>query len=151
MNLGPETFSKKILNTLVLVFLFFNTLAYAEDDEPSEGQIAPDFTITQMNGSQFKLSDYRGKKPVYLVFWNTWCGYCMKKIPKLKDTHVNLSNEIKLIAINTSLKDSVEESIEFQKRFNISYPLAFDFNKTVTDLYGVWGTPTEFIIDINGN
>lgn len=119
-------------------------------DTPNVGQVAPDFSITQMDGTEFKLSDYRYKQPVYLVFWTTWCTYCMKKIPKLKDAQANLSDQIKVIAVNTSLKDSVEKSIKFQEKFEINYPLAFDHDKRVTDLYGVWGTPTEFIIDIDG-
>lgn len=116
----------------------------------NQNQLAPDFAITQMDGSSFKLSDYQGKQSVYLVFWNTWCTYCMKKIPKLKTIQSNLSNQIKIIAVNTGLKDSLEKSQIFQKKYAINYPLAFDINKQVTDLYGVWGTPTEFIIDING-
>ncbi len=143
---------KKIFIQFISLSLVLLVSSYitAADDEPSEGQMAPDFTITQMDGSQFKLSDYRGKQPVYLVFWNTWCTYCMKKIPKLKDAQENLIDDIKIIAVNTSLKDSVEKSKKFQKQFSINYPLAFDHGKKVTDLYGVWGTPTEFIIDING-
>jgi len=120
------------------------------DDEPGEGQIAPDFTITKFDGQSFKLSDYRGKKSVYLIFWNTWCTYCMKKIPKLKHAQSHLNDEIEIIAVNTGLKDSVKKSVAFQKRYEINYPLAFDHDKKVTDLYGVWGTPTEFIIDIDG-
>jgi|GEM_PF-543065 len=138
------------LISAILLSATINNTAFAEDDEPGEGEIAPNFEITQMDGSNFRLSDYRGKQPVYLVFWNTWCTYCMKKIPKLKEAQANLSEQIKIIAVNTGLKDSVEKSIAFQKRFEINYPLAFDHGKKVTDLYGVWGTPTEFIIDING-
>ncbi|WP_168204262.1 peroxiredoxin family protein [Aliikangiella coralliicola] len=140
---------KQYLIAILMVSLT-SSVALAEDDEPGEGQIAPDFTITQMDGTQFKLSDYRGKQAVYLVFWNTWCTYCMKKIPKLKAAQNDLTDEIKIISVNTGLKDSVEKSLVFQKRFEINYPLAFDHGKKVTDLYGVWGTPTEFIIDING-
>ena len=117
---------------------------------PTEGQIAPDFEITQVDGLTFKLSDYRGKQAVYLVFWNTWCGYCIKKIPKLKDAQNKSSEQIRIIAINTGLKDSVEETLDFQQQFDTNYPLAFDYDKKITNLYGVWGTPTEFIIDING-
>ena len=136
-------------NTLILLTaLFFSIQASADD--PSEGQLAPDFEITQLDGSQFKLSDYKGKQSVYLVFWNTWCTFCMKKIPKLKAIQANLSDDIKIIAVNTTNKDSVIESKNFQQYFKINYPLAFDHGKKVTDLYGVWGTPTEFIIDING-
>jgi peroxiredoxin len=141
-------FNPLILITLLSTLVSINVAA--EDDEPGAGHIAPDFEITQMDGTQFKLSDYRGKQAVYLVFWNTWCTYCMKKIPKLKEAHANLSDQIKIIAVNTGLKDSVKKSVAFQKQFKITYPLAFDHGKKVTDLYGVWGTPTEFIIDING-
>ncbi len=134
------------------LFLFaaltFSSLIAA--DEPDTGQMAPDFSIKQFDGSPFKLSDYRGKKAVYLVFWNTWCGYCMRELPKLKNNHALYKEQIKLIGINTSRKDSMKKSIAFQKKFKINYPLAFDYNNKVTDLYNVWGTPTSFIIDING-
>lgn len=141
--------SNLVTYTLFLIAVMAFSL-HAQADEPDVGSIAPDFEITQLNGKQFKLSDYKGKQSVYLVFWNTWCHYCMKKIPKLKAIQLNLPDDIKIIAVNTSNKDSVEESLEFQKRFTINYPLAFDHGKKVTDLYNVWGTPTEFIIDING-
>ncbi len=143
----------KIVKTILLGFAIaslFAQVAKADDDEPSVGQVAPDFTLTTLAGDQFKLSDYRGKKSVYVVFWNTWCTYCFKKIPKLKHAQSELNDEIEIIAVNTGLKDSVEKSLVFQERYEINYPLAFDHGKKVTDLYGVWGTPTEFIVDING-
>ena len=138
-----------VTNTLFLIAVLVFSLQ-SQADEPDVGTIAPDFEITQLNGKQFKLSDYKGKQSVYLVFWNTWCHYCIKKIPKLKTAQLNLPDDIKIIAVNTSNKDSVEESLEFKTRFTINYPLAFDHGKKVTDLYNVWGTPTEFIIVING-
>jgi peroxiredoxin len=132
------------------IMLLLSMTSFAQEPTPRAGQKAPDFEIIQMDGTTFKLSDYRGKQAVYLVFWNTWCGYCMKKTPKLKQTQVNLADKIKIIAINTSLKDSLEKSLAFQQQFEINYSLAFDHGKIITDRYGVWGTPTEFIIDING-
>ena len=140
----------KTLTVLITLVSCISFSAIADEEELAEGQIAPDFTITRLDGKSFNLSDYRGKKSVYLVFWNTWCTYCMKKIPKLKHAQSALNDKIEIIAVNTGLKDSVEKSLAFQKRFEINYPLAFDHGKKVTDLYGVWGTPTEFIIDING-
>ena len=116
----------------------------------NEGQFAPDFEIEQINGESFKLSDFRGEQSVYVIFWNTWCSYCIKKIPKQKQVQETLGNQIRIIAINTSRKDSVEETLEFKDKFQINYPIAFDHGEVVTDLYDVWGTPTEFIIDING-
>lgn len=115
-----------------------------------EGQQAANFEITQADGSIFELSDYQGKQAVYLVFWNTWCGYCIKEIPKLKNVQANFSDDIKIIAINTSRKDSVKKMMNFKQKRSINYDLAFDHDENITDLYSVWGTPTEFIIDING-
>jgi len=123
---------------------------YASTIGFKQGMIAPDFELTRLDGSQFKLSDYRGKKAVYLVFWTTWCTYCMRKIPKLQHAQKILGRQIEIIAIDTSVKDTIEKARNFQKDRNITYPLAFDFGKKVTNLYNVWGTPTEFVVDING-
>lgn len=135
---------------VIILVSLLSRPALAESYQAKEGMLAPDFEIIQMDKTLFKLSDYRGKQAVYVVFWNTWCGYCMKKIPKLKQIESNLSDQIKIIAINTTRKDSVAQSIVFRKEHKINYALAFDHGKKVTDLYGVWGTPTAFIIDING-
>lgn len=132
---------------LLLTSLLFST-AYAVEIE--EGMLAPDFSIKRLDGSEFKLSEFKGKKAVHMVFWTTWCTYCMKKIPQLKYNQNVLSKQIEIIAIDTSVRDSLAKVYRFQKEREINYPLAFDFGKKVTDLYGVWGTPTEFIIDING-
>ncbi len=138
-----------MIKTILLIFILsFSTLGFPQN--PKEGDIAPDFEIQQMNGKTFKLSDYKGKQSVYLVFWNAWCTNCFKKIPQLKEIQANLSDKIKIIAINTTRKDSMEESLAFQKKFEINYPLAFDYGKKVTDLYTAKFVPYAFIIDING-
>src|SRR5260370_41425750 len=41
---------------------------------------APDFSLTDANGSRVKLSDDRGKV-VLLNSWATWCGPCKIEIP----------------------------------------------------------------------
>jgi peroxiredoxin len=45
---------------------------------------APDFTLTDINGKKHKLSDYRGKK-VVLMLWATWCPPCKTTIPHLME------------------------------------------------------------------
>ncbi len=146
MKTEINTLTKALIVSFIMIAIGFQANAY----EPDEGQIAPDFNITQLDGSQFKLSDFKGKKSVYVIFWNTWCHYCMKKTPKLIATHKKLADDIVIIAVNTSRQDSIQEMLEFKNRFNANYRMAFDNNETITDLYNVHGVPTEFIIDING-
>lgn len=116
----------------------------------SVGEIAPDFALKQLDGTDFNLSDYQGHKSVYLIFWNTWCGPCMKKAPKLVDIQNELGERVKLLAVNTSWSDSLSEITRFQSHFSTNYPIAFDDEAEVTHLYGVMGTPTSFLVDING-
>lgn len=136
----------KKLSLLLFVIISTSSMAYL----PNEGDDAPDFEMTSINGEYFKLSNFKGKQSVYVVFWNTWCHFCMKKIPKLKSVQNNLSEDIKIIAVNTSRDDSIQESLDFQKKFNINYLLSFDEGEVITDLFNVHGVPTEFIIDITG-
>ncbi len=119
--------------------------------EPLEvGQLAPDFNMQQLDGTEFKLSEHRGEHSVYLIFWNTWCGPCMKKAPKLVQIQNEYGEQVKLLAINTSWSDSLSEIAQFQSHFETNYPIAFDSEATVTHLYGVMGTPTSFLVDIHG-
>ena len=53
------------------------------------GKPAPDFTLSDINGKQHKLSDYRGKN-VLIIFWATWCRPCIREIPHL----IELRNSI---------------------------------------------------------
>lgn len=144
-----------VVGLIVLGSIFFNSTQAETDKSEIEsnvklGMLAPDFVLTRFDGSEFRLSDYRGKKSVYLMFWNTWCGYCHKKIPLLKQVQNKFSDEIVILAINTSLSDTVDKMAQFNSKEQLNYPIAFDHEKKVTDLYKVWGTPTSFIIDING-
>ena len=48
------------------------------------GKIAPDFTLTDIEGNVHTLSDYRGKN-VVVVIWTTWIPTCKLQIPHLKE------------------------------------------------------------------
>jgi len=114
------------------------------------GEVAPDFEITTQNGDVFRLSDYRGQKPVYVVFWNTWCSYCVKKTPRYMKLQEQLGDKVEIVAINTSWSDSKEEMQSFEEHHHINYSTAFDAGELITDSYDVYNVPTEFIVDTNG-
>ncbi|MEE9457116.1 MAG: redoxin domain-containing protein, partial [bacterium] len=46
------------------------------------GQAAPDFTLTDIYGREYRLADFKGK-PVVLNIWATWCPPCQYEIPDI--------------------------------------------------------------------
>jgi peroxiredoxin len=114
------------------------------------GEVAPDFEISTQNGSAFTLSDFRGEKPVYIVFWNTWCSYCIKKISRYNRLQEQIGDKLEIIAINTTWSDSPDEMRTFEEHHHVNYSTAFDTGEPITDRYQVSNVPTEFIVDIDG-
>ncbi len=56
----------------LFLFLFATALAgstFALSNEPAVGDQAPDFELTGSDGVVYKLSDFRGKKPVIIAWF----------------------------------------------------------------------------------
>src|ERR1700685_2832288 len=103
------------------------------------GADAPDFTLKDQNQKDVKLSDFRGKKNVVLVFYPLdWSPVCTNE-------HVCFVNEMrdfeKLNAQVLGLSvDSVWSHKAFADKMGISYPLLADFNPrgAVAEKFGVY-------------
>ncbi|MHC4132097.1 MAG: peroxiredoxin family protein [Planctomycetota bacterium] len=79
------------------------------------GKDAPDFTLTDINGKEHSLSDYKGKE-VMLVFWATWCGPCRLEIPHLIELRKSISEEkLAILAISSESEDVVKDFVSSNK------------------------------------
>lgn len=114
------------------------------------GDVAPPFDLKTIDGEALSLSDYHGEKVVYVVFWNTWCSYCIKRTPRYKKLEEEFGDRIEIIAINTGWSDSQAEIEQYRKQHDTNYLLVFDNDEVVTKRYKVSTVPTEFIIGIDG-
>jgi peroxiredoxin len=113
------------------------------------GSSAPDFSVTDIDGKKFSLSDYRGKV-VLLDFWATWCTPCRAEIPHFVDMQQQLGPQ-GFQVIGISMDDEAKPVKEFSDQFKINYPVALGDDKLAQSFGGVLGLPVNFLIDRDGN
>jgi peroxiredoxin len=122
--------------------------------------VAPDFTLKQVNGDLFRLSDLKGKV-VLLNFWGTWCGPCRAEIPDLNRLYAEHKDE-GLEIVGITIKSGTEKQIsEFMKKWEMEYTVLTDVKGNeimdVTARYGraigqpITGIPTTLIINREGH
>lgn len=125
-----------------------NRRAAQKPKASASGSTAPDFTVADLNGKKFSLSDYRGKV-VLLDFWATWCAPCRAEIPHFVEMQRQLGPQ-GLQVIGISMDDEAKPVKAFSDQYGINYPLAVGDDKLAQSFGGVLGLPVNFLIDRDG-
>jgi len=111
---------------------------------------APGFTLTDMDGEHYSLNHYRGKV-VMLNFWATWCPPCRREIPSMESIYRDLGKQgFIVLAINEFEEPDPVFAYMGQLSVFPTFPILFDTDSKVSQLYGVKGLPTTLLIDKQG-
>ena len=113
---------------------------------------APDFTVTDADGNEVKLSDFKGKG-VVLNFWASWCGPCKSEMPHFQEAFEEYGEEVQFLMVNMSdpFGDPRADSDSFLADGGYSFPVYYDTMAECAYGYGVTGIPMTFFIDKDGN
>ena len=111
---------------------------------------APDFILTDLNGRKFRLSDFRGKQPVLIIFGATWCPACREEIPHFKSIHTTYAKR-GLEIVNIDIQESQEKVTKFTAKYGLPYRVVLDEDGAVSSVYGIRGIPSMVLVDQSGN
>ena len=121
------------------------------------GDVMYDFTLTDINGDSYTLSELlKTKDMVMLKFWYTSCSYCFYEFPYVNSVYDAYKDDIEILAINDYPYDSVFDVANYGENYfdeRLTMPL-FKVGNTEDDLtlsrFSSQGYPTTVIIDRYG-
>jgi thioredoxin-dependent peroxiredoxin len=126
----------------------------------SAGILAPDFILLDENGTQRRLSDYRGQIVVLYFYPKDDTAGCTAEACNFRDDY-SAYVEAGVTVLGVS-PDSAKSHVKFKQKYELPFPLLVDQAHTVCEQYGVWVEKkfmgrtymgvlrTTFLIDPNG-
>jgi len=139
---------KRFLHLLILM-VFFTNIGFAQLDGSG---IAPNFTLTDIDGTSHTLYDYLDQdKVVVLDFFATWCGPCNSNADAVEEVWADHGpdgdNTIMMFLIESDDKTTAANLQTFMTAHNVTCPTFDDAVATgVPETYEVGYYPTYYIV-----
>jgi peroxiredoxin len=135
---------------LMLIFAFScSDTRLPETDKKTAETVAPDFSLKDLSGQNFRLSKQKGK-PVLLIFVTTWCPTCRSEIPHYINIYENYGKKGLEVAM-IDIQEPKENVLRFASKYQFPFKTILDDQGDVAGAYSIVGVPFMVLIDKNGN
>jgi len=110
---------------------------------------APLFDLERLDGrGRLDLASVRGKRPVVLDFWASWCVPCIHESKRLEAAMKRYGDRISFIGVDT--KDYSGDARQWQREHGITYPSVHDGSGKVLAKWGGLPIPRIFFVARTG-
>lgn len=117
--------------------------------EIEEGRRAPDFTLKDINGNDFNLASLFGKgKYIVVDFWGSWCSWCIKGFPKMKEYYNKYRDKLEIVGI--ACYDKEDKWKAAVAKNDVPWLHVFSPDGITEERYGVTGYPYKVLISPKG-
>ena len=140
---------------LACVLLLFGGAANLRGQEyvshTKVGDRMPAFSVEQASGGKFSMASQVGKV-VVINFWATWCAPCQAEMPHLEqDIWQKYKSTPGFVMIGIAREQTRDVVLDFQRKHGaLTYPLAWDPNRSAYKLLADAGIPRTYVIDRHG-
>lgn len=112
------------------------------------GVEAFDFRLKDIKGNDFQLSSLRGKY-VILDFWGSWCIWCIKGMPKMKEYYSKYAGKFEIVGIDCNDTDAKWRAAV--EKHQLPWIHVYNAkNSGVLDNYAIQGFPTKIVVGPDG-
>ena len=144
--------SRLISKISILSIIMISCNLFSDEVHLNEGQLAPDFTLFDQDGTPHTLSLYKGKKVVIYFYPKDDTPGCTKEACSIRDSYDDFTNQdIEVFGISY---DNSKTHQQFIQKYKLPFNLLSDSDKSVSQLYGTKGAffPVRktFLIDEYG-
>jgi peroxiredoxin len=115
---------------------------------PVEGALAPNFTLQDLNGEQFTLSELRGH-PILINLWATWCAPCRIEMPHIQDRFERYADQGFLV-LAVDFDEPADQVAAFRDELGLTFDILLDPGGEIQELYRNRSYPSSFFVDENG-
>ena len=117
--------------------------------EIEEGKRASDFTLKDINGNDFNLASLFGKgKYIVVDFWGSWCSWCIKGFPKMKEYYNKYRDRLEIVGV--ACYDKEDKWKASVAKNNVPWLHVFSPDGITEERYGVTGYPYKVLISPKG-
>jgi len=110
---------------------------------------APGFELPARDGGTVRLEDLKGQV-VMINFWASWCGPCRQEMPLLDQMHKKYEAlGFKLLGVN--VESDTKDAERWLAQTPVTFPILYDRENKVSQLYLVNAMPSTIFIDRKGN
>jgi peroxiredoxin/predicted negative regulator of RcsB-dependent stress response len=138
-----------MISIFLALFLLFAPLAYADAIGLAAGEIAPDFTLSSIEGKSVSLSDVKGKT-VVLVYWRTGQNYSAEALKDVNDILKKYRDKGVEVISMVSGDDEPQKVRSSARELGLNFPVLIDKERKVYGDYGVRVYPATVIIGTDG-
>ncbi|MED6302707.1 MAG: TlpA disulfide reductase family protein [Bacteroidota bacterium] len=139
--------------TFFLLLLVF-PLTFVPQNEENRGyrvkvgDPVPPLTLQMINGEIWTNKDFIDKT-VVIQFTGSWCSVCKKEMPELESRVWQSYKEKDFLLIGIDIKDTRDRMISFIDKTGVTYPIAWDPEAEIFDLFTLKGAGVTRNIVIN--
>jgi thiol-disulfide isomerase/thioredoxin len=109
---------------------------------------APDFKLPVRDGGELALDDLKGQV-VMINFWASWCGPCRQEFPLL-DQMQQRYEPLGFTILGVNVEEDTVDAERWLVKTPVSFPILFDRENSVSQLYDVHAMPSTVFIDREG-